>query len=75
MHASHTRRCDALAAAIAAGDVFSDDTPSAMFMDLDMLAATIHHMQHDAGYPGTFAASCLRQAAQRVAVALCTPQT
>jgi hypothetical protein len=23
-----------------------------MFMDLDQLAATIHHIQHVAGYPG-----------------------
>lgn len=24
-----------------------------MFMDLDMLSATIHHVQHVAGYPAT----------------------
>jgi hypothetical protein len=51
MHACHARRCAALSAAITSG-LFSDDTPSAMFMDLDQLAATIHHIQHDAGYPG-----------------------
>lgn len=56
MHASHTRRCAALSAAIAAGDVFSDDTPAAMFMDLDVLTTTIHHLQHEAGYPSALAA-------------------
>lgn len=51
MHASHHRRCTALSSAIDAG-VFSDETPSAMFMDLDQLSATIRHVQLEAGYPG-----------------------
>uniref|UniRef100_A0A383W8Q7 Orn/DAP/Arg decarboxylase 2 N-terminal domain-containing protein n=1 Tax=Tetradesmus obliquus TaxID=3088 RepID=A0A383W8Q7_TETOB len=52
MHASHSRRCAALSAAIAAG-VFSDDTPSAMLMDLDQILATITHIQQEAGYPAS----------------------
>lgn len=50
MHASHPRRCAALSAAITTA-VFSDETPSAMFMDLDQLAATIQHIKQEAGYP------------------------
>ncbi|KAF6260810.1 diaminopimelate decarboxylase [Scenedesmus sp. NREL 46B-D3] len=52
MHASHSRRCAALSAAIAAG-MFSDDTPSIMLMDLDQIHATITHIQQDAGYPAS----------------------
>jgi hypothetical protein len=52
MHASHSRRCAALHAAIAAG-VFSDDTPSAMFMDLDQIHSTITHIKQEAGYPAS----------------------
>jgi hypothetical protein len=50
MHASHPRRCAALSAAITTG-VITDETPSAMFMDLDQLAATIQHIKHEAGFP------------------------
>lgn len=51
MHASHSRRCAALAAAIAGGQL-NDEAPSAMFLDMDQLAATMNHLQHEAGYPG-----------------------
>lgn len=53
MHASHARRCAALAAAVAGGtSVFTDENPSAMFFDIDQLNATIQHLQEQAGYPG-----------------------
>lgn len=58
MHASHPRRCAALTAAISAG-VFTDDTPSAMFMDGSMITHTINHIKHEAGYPGN--SQCLTQ--------------
>lgn len=48
----HSRRCQALQAAIAAG-IFTDDSPSAMFMDVDSMRASIHHLQHTAGYPAS----------------------
>jgi citrate lyase beta subunit len=51
MHASHPRRCAALRAAISAG-VFTDDTPSAIFMDSDQLTHTCNHIKNEAGYPG-----------------------
>lgn len=50
MHASHSRRCAGLSAAISAG-VFTDETPTTMLMDLDQIDATITHVQQEAGYP------------------------
>lgn len=50
MHASHSRRCAALAAAVQQG-LLTDDSPSAMLMDLDQIDAIISHIQAEAGYP------------------------
>lgn len=52
MHASHTRRCAALAAAVQQG-LLTDDSPSAMLMDLDQVDSIITHVQSEAGYPAT----------------------
>lgn len=56
MHASHARRCAALKAAVG---LINDEAPSAMFMDVDQITATIKHLQHEAGFPGTLLCTCV----------------
>eukprot|EP00878_Enallax_costatus_P035087 GHUV01039058.1.p1 GENE.GHUV01039058.1~~GHUV01039058.1.p1 ORF type:complete len:169 (+),score=34.24 GHUV01039058.1:428-934(+) len=52
MHASHSRRCAALAVAVQQG-LFTDDSLSAMLMDLDQIDAVVTHIQSEAGYPAS----------------------
>lgn len=52
MHASHSRRCSALAAAVQQ-QLLTDDSPSLMLMDLDQIDATLTHIQSESGYPAT----------------------
>jgi diaminopimelate decarboxylase len=47
---AHTQRCAALQLAVQQ-QLLAEDNPAVMLMDLDMISRTIHHMQHEAGYP------------------------